>query len=120
MRGKSLSSTFATTTMFSSSTSLVTTIMSIALLSAALPSYPEHQQAVFNANSSISTSTRLTQEAFKDALAAPYVFTAFTESQSDLWVYTSGDATNFTLLKGPAYSPPTGVIRDPSVILHNE
>ncbi|TFK38292.1 arabinosidase [Crucibulum laeve] len=58
---------------------------------------------------------------FKRAVSAPYVFTAFTgASESNLYVYTSSDATNFSLLKGPAYTPPTGLIRDPSVILHTD
>lgn len=60
-------------------------------------------------------------DSFKRALNVPYVFTAFTSaSESNLYVYTSQDATNFSLLKGPAYTPPTGLIRDPSVILHTE
>ena len=59
--------------------------------------------------------------AFKRALNVPYVFTAFTSaSESNLYVYTSQDGTNFNTLKGPAYTPPTGLIRDPSVILHTE
>ncbi|KAK7687103.1 hypothetical protein QCA50_009604 [Cerrena zonata] len=60
-------------------------------------------------------------DAFKRALNVPYVFTAFTSvSESNLYVYTSQDGTNFNLLKGPAYTPPTGLIRDPSVILHTD
>ncbi|KAF8880313.1 arabinosidase [Infundibulicybe gibba] len=60
-------------------------------------------------------------ESFKRAVSAPYVFTAFTAaSESNLYVYTSNDGTNFSLLKGPAYTPPTGLIRDPSVILHTD
>jgi hypothetical protein len=58
---------------------------------------------------------------FKRAISAPYVFTAFTAaSESNLYVYTSNDATTFSLLKGPAYTPPTGLIRDPSVMLHTD
>jgi hypothetical protein len=68
-----------------------------------------------------STTPALSLEMFKRAVSAPYVFTAFTSaSESNLYVYTSNDATNFNLLKGPAYTPPTGLIRDPSVILHTE
>ncbi|KAF8997068.1 arabinosidase [Cyathus striatus] len=63
----------------------------------------------------------LSPKMFKRAVSAPYVFTAFTSaSESNLYVYTSSDATNFSLLKGPAYTPPTGLIRDPSVILHTD
>lgn len=67
------------------------------------------------------TGPAVSPETFKRAVSAPYVFTAFTSvSESNLYVYTSSDATNFALLKGPAYTPPTGLIRDPSVILHTE
>ncbi|KDQ31778.1 glycoside hydrolase family 43 protein [Pleurotus ostreatus PC15] len=67
------------------------------------------------------TGPAVSPEAFKRAVSAPYVFTAFTSvSESNLYVYTSSDATNFALLKGPAYTPPTGLIRDPSVILHTD
>ncbi|KAF8882460.1 arabinosidase [Infundibulicybe gibba] len=52
---------------------------------------------------------------------ARYLFTAFTNSsETDLYVYTSDDATNFSLLKGPAYTPKTGVLRDPSIIHHTD
>lgn len=68
-----------------------------------------------------STTPELSPEAFKRAVSAPYVFTAFTSaSESNLYVYTSNDGTTFSLLKGPAYTPPSGLIRDPSVILHTE
>nr|CAJ18334.1 arabinosidase [Desarmillaria tabescens] len=63
----------------------------------------------------------LSPEAFKRAVSSAYVFTAFTSvSESNLYVYTSDDGTNFNLLKGPAYTPATGLIRDPSVILHTD
>ncbi|KAF8916485.1 arabinosidase [Mucidula mucida] len=63
----------------------------------------------------------LSPELFSRAVSSQYVFTAFTSaSESNLYVYTSNDATNFSLLKGPAYTPPTGLIRDPSVILHTD
>ncbi|KIY72723.1 glycoside hydrolase family 43 protein [Cylindrobasidium torrendii FP15055 ss-10] len=55
------------------------------------------------------------------AVNANYLFTAFTSaSESNLYVYTSSDATAFSLLKGPAYTPSSGLIRDPSVILHTD
>ncbi|TFK73379.1 arabinosidase [Pluteus cervinus] len=67
------------------------------------------------------TGPAVSADAFKRAVSAPYVFTAFTSvSESNLYVYTSNDGTNFTLLKGPAYTPPSGLIRDPSLILHTE
>ncbi|MEU0870834.1 glycoside hydrolase [Nocardia brasiliensis] len=50
---------------------------------------------------------------------ARYTMTAFTDtSESDLYVYESADALNFELLRGPAYRPPTGLLRDPSVFRH--
>lgn len=68
-----------------------------------------------------STAPALSLEMFKRAVSAPYVFTAFTSaSESNLYVYTSNDGTTFKLLKGPTYTPPSGLIRDPSVILHTE
>jgi len=68
-----------------------------------------------------STTPELSPEMFKRAISSPYIFTAFTSaSESNLYVYTSNDATTWTLLKGPAYTPPSGLIRDPSVILHTE
>ncbi|KAF9522780.1 arabinosidase [Crepidotus variabilis] len=67
------------------------------------------------------TTPALSPELFKRAVSNPYVFTAFTSaSESNLYVYTSSDATSFSLLKGPAYTPPTGLIRDPSLILHTD
>ncbi|WP_228818788.1 glycoside hydrolase [Nocardia transvalensis] len=48
-----------------------------------------------------------------------YTMTAFTNSsEAEMYVYESTDATTFTLVRGPAYRPPTGLIRDPSVIRH--
>ncbi|WTL60088.1 glycoside hydrolase family 43 protein [Nocardia sp. NBC_01499] len=48
-----------------------------------------------------------------------YTMTAFTNaSESDLYVYESTDATNFQLLRGPAYRPPTGLMRDPCIFRH--
>lgn len=73
-------------------------------------------------NGSYDTTPELSAELLtKRAVSSPYVFTAFTSnSESNLYVYTSNDGTNFSLLKGPAYTPPSGLIRDPSVILHTE
>jgi len=46
-----------------------------------------------------------------------YVMTAFTNaSQSNMSVYDSADGSRFTLQKPLAYTPPKGLIRDPSVI----
>src|SRR5688572_9708822 len=55
------------------------------------------------------------------ATVTRYVLTAFTNSsESNLYVYTSTDAVNFSLLRGPAYTPPSGLIRDPSVLRHSD
>lgn len=50
--------------------------------------------------------------------ARRYVFTAFTNnSQTTMHVYASQDAVNFSPLKGAAYTAPSGLVRDPSVML---
>ena len=55
------------------------------------------------------------------AATTRYVFTAFTNSsESNMYVYTSTDARNFSLLRGPAYTPPSGLIRDPSIMKHTD
>ncbi|KAH7104844.1 arabinosidase [Auriculariales sp. MPI-PUGE-AT-0066] len=55
------------------------------------------------------------------AVNARYILTAFTStSESNLYVYTSSDATTWSLLAGPTYTPPTGLIRDPSVLYHSD
>ena len=56
-----------------------------------------------------------------DARATRYTMTAFTNSsESNMYMYESRDATAFTLLKGPAYTPPSGSIRDPSIFRHTD
>jgi hypothetical protein len=68
-----------------------------------------------------SNSTRDSESVAGRAVSANYVFTVFTDaSQSNLYVYTSPDATTWTLLAGPTYTPPTGLVRDPSVMMHTE
>ncbi|MFI7294647.1 glycoside hydrolase family 43 protein [Streptomyces sp. NPDC050121] len=53
--------------------------------------------------------------------ATRYTMTAFTNSsESNLYVYDSPDATGFTLQRGPAYTPPSGLIRDPSIFKHTD
>ncbi|MFI6866538.1 glycoside hydrolase [Nocardia sp. NPDC050406] len=48
-----------------------------------------------------------------------YTLTSFTnDSETDLYVYESGDATNFQLLRAQAYTPPGGLLRDPSMFRH--
>ncbi|KAH8828689.1 arabinosidase [Flagelloscypha sp. PMI_526] len=88
---------------------LVLVALSLAVLATAFP--------VVN-----DTTPALPLHIFKQrAINAKYVFTAFTStSESNLYTYTSSDGANFSLLKGPAYTPPTGLIRDPSVMLHTD
>ncbi|MEV7084690.1 family 43 glycosylhydrolase [Streptomyces sp. NPDC093085] len=55
------------------------------------------------------------------AAVTRYTMTAFTNSsESNMYVYESSDALAYNLLKGPAYTPPTGLIRDPSLIRHTD
>jgi hypothetical protein len=50
-----------------------------------------------------------------------YTMTAFTNSsESNMYVYDAADATGYRLLRGPAYTPPSGLIRDPSIIRHTD
>ncbi|WP_187703041.1 glycoside hydrolase family 43 protein [Nocardia yunnanensis] len=50
-----------------------------------------------------------------------YTMTAFTNgSETDLHVYESSDATTFREVAGAAYTPPTGLLRDPSLIRHRD
>ena len=50
-----------------------------------------------------------------------YLMTAFTNSsESNMYVYDSANATSFTQVRANAYTPPSGLIRDPSVIRHTD
>ncbi|HEU4325580.1 MAG TPA: glycoside hydrolase family 43 protein [Roseiflexaceae bacterium] len=50
-----------------------------------------------------------------------YTMTAFTNSsESNMYVYESLNAANYSLLRGPAFTPPSGLIRDPSVLKHTD
>jgi hypothetical protein len=50
-----------------------------------------------------------------------YVMTAFTNSsESNMYVYDSANAANFNLVRANAYTPPSGLIRDPSVMRHTD
>ncbi|HEU5107575.1 MAG TPA: arabinofuranosidase, partial [Micromonosporaceae bacterium] len=50
-----------------------------------------------------------------------YTMTAFTNSsESNMYVYEANDATGYRLLRGPAYTPPSGLIRDPSIMRHTD
>jgi hypothetical protein len=50
-----------------------------------------------------------------------YTMSAFTNyNETDMYVYQAPDATGFRLLKGPAYTPPAGKLRDPSIFRHTD
>ncbi|SFR03575.1 Glycosyl hydrolases family 43 [Lentzea waywayandensis] len=50
-----------------------------------------------------------------------YLMTAFTNSsESNMYVFDSANATGFTQVRANAYTPPSGLIRDPSVLRHND
>jgi hypothetical protein len=53
--------------------------------------------------------------------APHYLMTAFTNnSESNMYVYDSANATSYNLVKASAYTPPSGLIRDPSVLRHTD
>ncbi|MFI7540834.1 AbfB domain-containing protein [Actinoplanes sp. NPDC049599] len=53
--------------------------------------------------------------------APHYLMTAFTNSsESNMYVYDSSNATNYDLIRANAYTPPSGLIRDPSVMRHTD
>ncbi|TMR88466.1 glycoside hydrolase family 43 protein [Nonomuraea basaltis] len=53
--------------------------------------------------------------------APHYLMTAFTNSsESNMYVYDSVNATTFALVRANAYTPPSGLIRDPSVLRHTD
>ncbi|MCX2946830.1 glycoside hydrolase family 43 protein [Lentzea sp. NEAU-D7] len=50
-----------------------------------------------------------------------YLMTAFTNSsESNMYVFDSANATTFTQVRANAYTPPSGLIRDPSVLRHTD
>jgi len=90
--------------------SVRTLVLSAALFGLALPAAP--------ATGAPATATPVPPPAAAEPRASDrYVFTALTNgSESNMSVYTSSDALNFTLLKADAYTPPSGQVRDPSVL----
>ncbi|WP_224364698.1 glycoside hydrolase family 43 protein [Hyalangium versicolor] len=55
------------------------------------------------------------------ASTSVYTMTAFTNSsESNMYVYQSYNGTHYGLMKGPAFTPPSGLIRDPSVMKHSD
>ena len=52
----------------------------------------------------------------------PYVFSVFNDAaaKSDLIIYVSNDALNFTLLYDTGFTGPTGFLRDPSIMKHTD
>lgn len=70
----------------------------------------------------VVTGTVATQPVASAAGPVPhYLMTAFTNSsESNMYVYDSPNATSFTQVRANAYTPPSGLIRDPSVIRHTD
>ncbi|WNG51891.1 family 43 glycosylhydrolase [Archangium minus] len=55
------------------------------------------------------------------ATTSVYTMSAFTSSsESNMYVYQSYNGTHYGLMKGPAYTPPSGLIRDPSILKHTD
>ncbi|WP_419889656.1 AbfB domain-containing protein [Paenibacillus xylanexedens] len=55
------------------------------------------------------------------AATSVYTISAFTNtSESNMYIYESYNATHYGLLKGPAYTPPADLIRDPSIMKHTD
>ncbi|WP_459181630.1 glycoside hydrolase family 43 protein [Streptomyces sp.] len=53
--------------------------------------------------------------------ASRYTMTSFTyASETSMNVYDSPDGTGFSTVKAPAYSPPSGYLRDPSIFKHTD
>ncbi|MET8154079.1 glycoside hydrolase family 43 protein [Actinoplanes sp. NPDC049668] len=53
--------------------------------------------------------------------APHYLMTAFTNSsESNMYVYDSSNATDYSLIRANAFTPPSGLIRDPSVMRHTD
>ncbi len=78
----------------------------IALLAAALP-----------LGTVSSSAAEPTPAAKPSKTVSRYLFTAFTNSsESNMYVYGSDDAQNFWSVQDKAYTPPAGLVRDPSVI----
>ncbi|MEV8443944.1 glycoside hydrolase family 43 protein [Actinosynnema sp. NPDC051121] len=70
----------------------------------------------------VAASLLVHQPAAQAAGPVPhYLMTAFTNSsESNMYVYDSSNATDFSLVRSNAYTPPSGLIRDPSVIRHTD
>ena len=50
-----------------------------------------------------------------------YLMTAFTNSsESNMYIYDSPNATTFTQVRANVYTPPSGLVRDPSVMRHSD
>ncbi len=69
-----------------------------------------------------TTLTAVTAGPASAAGPAPhYLMTAFTNSsESNMYVYDSANATNYSLIRANAYTPPSGLIRDPSIMRHTD
>jgi hypothetical protein len=55
--------------------------------------------------------------------ATTYIFATFkgdAAADEKLWIYTSSNATSFSLLSNTGFGGPTGVLRDPSIMKHSD
>jgi hypothetical protein len=63
----------------------------------------------------------LPHQSAQAATTTQYLFAVFTNgSESNMYLYQAADALNFNLVKGPAYTPPGGLVRDPSLMRHTD
>ncbi|MEV6274857.1 glycoside hydrolase family 43 protein [Nocardia sp. NPDC051832] len=77
------------------------------------------RRSVLACAAALPLTAALPARAAATASSSRYTMTAFTAaSEHDLYVYESADALTFELLRGPAYRPPSGVMRDPSIFRH--
>ena len=90
-----------------------------------IPSKARWRRLLTAAVTGVLAATALTGLTGQPAAAAGptphYLMTAFTNSsESNMYVYDSANATDYSLIRANAYTPPSGLIRDPSVIRHTD
>ena len=91
----------------------------------AVPGKARRHRFLAAAVTGVLAGTALTTVGAQPAAAAGpaphYLMTAFTtSSESNMYVYDSADATGYDLIRANAYTPPSGLIRDPSVMRHTD
>ncbi|MCX4097627.1 hypothetical protein [Nocardia sp. alder85J] len=69
----------------------------------------------------VGTATGAPKPDVAQRMPTRYTMTAFrADSDTTMAVYESVDGTRFTPVAERAYTPPTGLVRDPSVMLHSD